>query len=253
MLRTITLSLLMLVSVGITLPFASSKAHGIRQYSVARGRRHRRHSRAWWRHHRALIRRRHAALAHRNGPMVSPFIPQAASTALGSSAVPVALLPKLPSGWSSVPAKASNELRFKTAAPTGSAPGQASLSVVALSRPTPGFLSVREQRQLLGGVPFAELRRIVIDKMINAGGWVTNDYEREVGSCRVLVVSAHTPASSDGPEKAWNFYFTEMNGRIYSLTTNAPVSFSERMASEAEALIASLQAGATGSGSTPLR
>src|SRR6185312_11550991 len=79
MLRTITLSVLMLISVLAMLPYASSTAHGIRQ-SVSSGRHYRRHSRAWWRRYRARLRKkRDAALAaHRNG-LLGPTAPQASS------------------------------------------------------------------------------------------------------------------------------------------------------------------------------
>ena len=211
MLRRVALSLLMAISIVTILPFAESAAHGIRQSIVRhRHRHHRHHSRRWWRRHRALKRR--AAHAHRNAPLVvaSQRTVLAAPRALGSS-VAVAQLPS-----------------------------KAALSVVALSRPAPAFLTLKEQRQMLGGVSFGELRRIVIDKMITAGGWVTNDYEREVGGRRVFVVTAQTPADGRSPEKAWNYYFTEVNGRIYSLTTEASLQSSERVAAEAERFIASL-------------
>ncbi len=76
MLRTITLSVLMLISVLAMLPYASSTAHGIRQ-SVSSGRHYRRHSRAWWRRYRAHLRRKHEAAlaAHRNG-LLGPALPQ---------------------------------------------------------------------------------------------------------------------------------------------------------------------------------
>jgi hypothetical protein len=54
------------------------------------------------------------------------------------------------------------------------------------------------------------------------------------------VVTAQTPADGRTPEKSWNFYFTEMNGRIYSLTTNTPTEYANRMAIEAERFMASL-------------
>ncbi|SRR6266567_3349278 len=211
MLRRVALSLLMAISIVTILPFAESAAHGIRQSVVRhRHRHHRHHSRRWWRRHRALMRR--AALAHRNAPLVvaSQRTVLAASGASGSS-VAVAQLPS-----------------------------KAGLSVVALSRPAPAFLTLKEQRQVLGGVSFGELRRIVIDKMITAGGWVTNDYEREVGGHHVFVVTAQTPADGRSPEKAWNYYFTEVNGRIYSLTTEASLQSAERVAAEAERFITSL-------------
>ena len=211
MLRRVALSLLMAISIVTILPFAESAAHGIRQSVVRhRHRHHRHHSRRWWRRHRALMRR--AALAHRNAPLVvaSQRTDLAASRGSGSS-VAVAQLPS-----------------------------KAGLSVVALSRPAPAFLTLKEQRQVLGGVSFGELRRIVIDKMITAGGWVTNDYEREVGGHHVFVVTAQTPADGRSPEKAWNYYFTEVNGRIYSLTTEASLQSAERVAAEAERFITSL-------------
>src|SRR5438132_2087699 len=211
MLRRVALSLLMAISIVTILPFAESAAHGIRQSIVRhRHRHHRHHSRRWWRRHRALKRR--AALAHRNAPLVvaSQRTVLAAPRALGSS-VAVAQLPS-----------------------------KAALSVVALSRPAPAFLTLKEQRQMLGGVSFGELRRIVIDKMINAGGWVTNDYEREVGGRRVFVVTAQTPADGRSPEKAWNFYFTEVNGRIYNLTMAAALQSAEGMTADAERFITSM-------------
>src|SRR5262249_37367190 len=120
-------------------------------------------------------------------------------------------------------------------------PGQLSLSVVALSRPNPAYLTLREQSRMLAGVNVADLRRIVIDKMLTSGGWVTNDFVREVNGQRVFVVTAKTPADSRSAEQSWSFYFTEINGRIYNLTTNTPAQFSERMATEAEQFIDSLR------------
>ncbi len=242
MLLTVTLSVLILLSVVVMLPFASTTAHGIRQSSVARHhRRYRRHSRAWWRHHRALMRRRRAAaLAHRNAPLITA-LPQPTLNALNVNASAV-LLPKLPAGWNSLPTAKNGELRFQASAPKGTVAAQASLAVVALSRPNPSFLNSREQRKFLAGVSFSDLRHLVIDKMLVTGGWVTNDYTRDVGGAHVFVVSAQTPSEGRSPEKAWNFYFTEIAGRIYSLTTNAPLNSSERMATEAEQFISSLNA-----------
>ena len=85
-------------------------------------------------------------------------------------------------------------------------PGQMNLAVVALSRPNPAFLTHAKRSKMLAGVAVSDLRRIVIDKMINAGGWVINDYEREVNGARVFVVTAQTPSDGRSPEKSWNFY-----------------------------------------------
>ena len=240
MLRTITLSLLMLVSVVVMLPFASSTAHGLRQSSASQQqRRYRRHSRAWWRRHRARIRlRRAAALAHRS----SPLGPVVVKSIIPDASIPG--LPKLPAGWNNATLANGGELTFRTEG-RAMIPGQGTLAVVARSRPNPAYLTQREQRTMLAGVSFSDLRRIAIDKMINAGGWVINDYERQVNGARVFVVIAQTPSDGRSPEKAWNFYFAEVDGKIYSLTLNTPVEFSNQLTVEGEKFISSLAAKAT--------
>jgi hypothetical protein len=235
MLRTITLSLLMLISVVIMLPFASSTAHGIRQSSAAQSnRRYRRHSRAWWRRHRARMRlRRAAALAHRNAPLGPVF------AASKSPDVSTPVVNTLPAGWDNATLAKGGEVKFRTES-NATIPSQGTLSVVARSRPNPGYLTQREQRTMLAGVSFSDLRRIAIDKMINAGGWVVNDYERKVNGARVFVVIAQTPADGRSPEKSWNFYFAEVDGKIYSLTLNTSLQFSDKLAAEGERFLSSL-------------
>jgi len=133
MLRTITLSLLMLVMVLSMLPFDRSTAHGIRQSSASQGghRNHyRRHSRAWWRRHRARLRRRRAAaLAHRRA-LLAPKLP-----AIAAGAPSTTLTTNLPVGWNGEPTSNSTEMRFRTGTVSGSVPGEAALTVVAQSRP----------------------------------------------------------------------------------------------------------------------
>jgi len=119
-------------------------------------------------------------------------------------------------------------------------PSQGSLAVVARSRPNPAYLTQREQRTMLAGVSFSDLRRIAIDKMINAGGWVINDYERQINGGRVFVVIAQTPSDGRSPEKSWNFYFAAVDGKIYSLTLNTPLQFSDKLAAEGEKFLDSL-------------
>ena len=109
MLRTITLSLLMLVTVLSMLPFDQSTAHGIRQNSASQGgqkRQYRRHSRAWWRRYRARVRRRRAAaLAHRRA-LLAPKLPQAVATGSPSNT----LTTNLPIGWNGEPTGNGNEM-----------------------------------------------------------------------------------------------------------------------------------------------
>ena len=121
-------------------------------------------------------------------------------------------------------------------------PGSMNLAVVAMSRPNPAFLTSREEKKMLGGVSLADLRRMVIDKMVSSGGWVVNDFVREVNGHRIFVVTGRTPKDALTPEKMWMFYFTEAGGRIYGLTTDSPVELADRMTTEAERFIESLRA-----------
>ena len=221
MLRKITLSLLLLVLVGVMLPLAGSLAHGLRQsIEMSSSVHHRHHSRAWWRRHRARMRkRRAAALAQRNAILSASLLNTDAT--------------------SGAHAAGNNDLRSTTNLTSVS--GTMAVSVVALSRPNPTFLTAREEKRMLAGVAVGDLRRIVIDKMMVSNGWVTNDFVREVNGSRVFVVTAQTPKDAHSPEKAWNFYFTEVGGRIYGVTTNAPAESADRMATEAERYIGTLR------------
>ena len=249
MLRRIGLSLGLLVSIIVMLPFATSTAHNLRSQLAARSHRFHHHSRAWWRRHRAQIRRRQAMLARRraaeaNSRTGSPAAPTKTSdnhAALpGALAFPVgvyqdgALSMSLPNGWSAG-STTKGASSFRIAPPNGTPEAQATFAVVAVAPANVDQVIGREQRRMLGGVPFTDLRRSVIDRMISTGGWVVNDRQREIGGHRVFEVIAQTPATSDGkPEQLWNFYFTEINGRVYSLTTRTTGGQTQKIAGDAE-------------------
>ena len=263
MLRPIAIALILLLSVGVMLPFAN-EAHGVRQtVQVGQRRHHRFRSRAWWRRYRARLRQKRLAaeLAHRNATLAVPQNisvadlqglsgPQLPSLPSNSATTTTLPPPVMAESVAPVANHSNGETRprvvnashpaFKTA--ETKLPGQMNLAVVALSRPNPTFLTSREEKKMLGGVAVADLRRMVIDKMVSSGGWVVNDFIREVNGARVFVVTGRTPKDALTPEKTWTFYFTEAGGRIYGLTTDAPVEYAERMTNEAERFIESLRA-----------
>ena len=268
MLRVIAISMILVLSASIMLPFAN-EAHGIRQTVEIGQQRHKRHrSKAWWRRYRARQRQKRLAaeMAHRNASLAlpqnisvsdlsglsAPALPALPSnSAEASTALPPPVMMAAPSA-ATAPAVASNGATrprvvnashpsFNASASTPKLPGTMNLAVVALSRPNPAFLTSREEKKMLGGVAVADLRRIVIDKMVASGGWVVNDFVREVNGARVFVVTGRTPKDALTPEKTWTFYFTEAGGRIYGLTTDAPVEYADRMTSEAERFIESLR------------
>jgi len=291
MLRTIAISLILVLSVGVMLPFANS-AHGVRQtvqLGATKKWQYRHRSRAWWRRYRARLRQKRLAaeLAHRKALLAlpqnvavgdlsgvaGPALPSLPTTsAITATLPPPAMTARVPSAsngatrprvvnaahpanpaftaatapaTATAPAPAPAPATAPAPAPAREAarlPGQMNLSVVALSRPNPAFLTSREQKKMLAGVAVADLRRMVIDKMVVVGGWVVNDFVREINGQRVFVVTARTPKDALTPEKAWTFYFTEAGGRIYGLTTDSPVEFADRMTNEAERFIESLRA-----------
>jgi hypothetical protein len=274
MIRTIAISLILVLSVGIMMPF-TQEAHGVRQsVQVGTKKRHYRYrSKAWWRRYRARMRQRRLAaeMAHRKtlltlpsnitvgdlSGVAGPALPSLPTTTNETTTLPppemVAGVPSPGASNGATRPRVVNSghpaFKASAAAPNrtergsaGSLPGQMNLAVVALSRPNPAFLTSREEKKMLGGVAVADLRRMVIDKMVSSGGWVVNDFVRDVNGHRVFVVTARTPKDALTPEKAWTFYFTEAGGRIYGLTTDSPVEYAERMTVEAERFIESLRA-----------
>ena len=273
MLRPIAIALILVLSVGIMLPFANS-AHGVRQtVQVGQRRHHRYRSRAWWRRYHARLRQKRLAAefaAHRNATLSlpqnlsvadlqglnGPQLPSLPSNSAATTTLPPPEMTAVPVAAVSNSAHASalsngetrprvvnpNHPAFKASANATPLPGTMNLAVVAMSRPNPAFLTSREEKKMLGGVAVADLRRMVIDKMVSSGGWVVNDFVREVNGNRVFVVTARTPKDALTPEKVWTFYFTEAGGRIYGLTTDTTVENTERMTTEAERFIESLRA-----------
>jgi hypothetical protein len=259
MLRAAALSLLVLISVIVMLPTSDSSAHRNGRSSISRrSRMNRRHSRAWWRRYRARMRRKRAALRRqqallraREGKNLnavadshkSAALPEKLSTVSSFKNPVSSWSPSLPAGWSKRGA-ANGAMKFVVNAQDGRSVGEARFSVVNVAASGENAMTGSAKRRTLGGVPFTELRRTVIDKMMTANGWVVNDISREIGGRPVFIVLAQTAASSDGraPQQSWVFYFTEVEGRIYSLATNSLLEFADRIADESTQLMASFHA-----------
>jgi hypothetical protein len=80
--------------------------------------------------------------------------------------------------------------------------------------------------------------------MVAEGGWVTNDFVQEMRGRKVFVVQAQTGAPG-APTQSLSFYFTEIDGRLYSLATTAPFEFAAPIAVGSEQFMASLQPAAS--------
>ena len=263
MLRAAALFLIILVSVVVTLPLVDSSARESgRSVSTRRHNRiGRRHSRAWWRRYRARLRRKRAALRRKRalqamrGGNLNTIANAVVNGSHNSTVSPLKLSEKnvelnkfrsalnlqMPMGWSRRSGAAPGETRFLVSAQDGRPAGEAALSVVNLRPSYETVMSAARQRKSLAGVPLNELRRTVIDKMIQSNGWVVNDMLREIGGRNVYIVLAQTSTSGDGrtPQLSWVFYFTEVDGRIYSFATRALLEFADRIANEAAQMVAS--------------
>ena len=246
MVRRFALALCLLASLVVIIPLVSSTAHNLRSHFAASSH-HRRHSRAWWRRHRRMMRRRQALLARRRALLMARrngTLPSVTQRTVGNHTnaptapamtVETANSVGLPNGWSSA-GSTDGATTFRIA-PINGVEGRATLSLVA---PTTGPQPFgREERNMVGGASFSDLRRTVIDRMISAGGWVVNDRQREISGRKVFEVIAQTPGENGKPEQVWNFYFAEIDGRVYSLTTRTAGS-STTVAADAEKLISTL-------------
>lgn len=268
-LRVITLTLLVLVTVAGALPITESLAKWSRRSAAAQRKRYRKHSRAWWRRHRAMARarraraeqRRRLALANRAGAagdntslltFNAPAAP-AATAALASTPARAtlvrtsALLPfnfTPPHNWSAARKGRAGSAVFSVTTPDGRGSGTAVVAPVSLSPAELTGSPVGPKTRSVGGFPVTALRRTVIDRMVAEGGWVTNDFVREMQGRRVFVVLAQTGAPG-APAQSLAFYFTEIDGRVYSLATTGPVEFAAPLAAASEQFMASLQPAAS--------
>ncbi|MET0647506.1 MAG: hypothetical protein ABW208_12880 [Pyrinomonadaceae bacterium] len=278
-LRVITLTLLVLVTVAGALPITESLAKWSRRSAVSNRKRYRKHSRAWWRRHRALMRVRRARAAERrrlaalragaapkvntalltfNANASAPLLPAAApnptapatlasTPARAAAPASSSLLPfdfATPHNWTAGRKTRSGAAVFTVATPDGRPSGTAVIAPVALSATELAGVTAGPKTKTVGGTPVAALRRTVIDRMVAEGGWVTNDFVQEMRGRKVFVVQAQTGAPG-APSQSLTFYFTEVDGRLYSLATTAPFQFAAPIAAGSEQFMASLQATAS--------
>ena len=303
-LRVATLYLLVLVLVAGALPVTDSLAKWSRRSAASKHRKQRRHSRAWWRRHRArmrarreraerLRRERESALAssgrgsaaarrYANAPSsvnvslltfdappesdapsaisssyarannvaanVSAGAPSGATAGLDGAGTVLASARRAqmpfdfaaPANWTPSRRARQGEAVYTVLAPDGRAAGTAVIAPVTLSNAQVAGAPVTPKTRTIGGLPVGALRRTVIDRMVAEGGWVTNDVYQESHGRRVFVVTAQTGAPG-APTRTWTYYFTEVDGRVYSLATTAPVEFAAPVASASEQLMASLR------------
>lgn len=131
-----------------------------------------------------------------------------------------------------------NEMIFKVSDKNGSNLGSASISVVGPAKEEVQIINRRIK--MIGGITTTSLRRTVIDQMIEEGGWITNDYQKEIDGQKVYVVEAKSPGEK-GVLNSRLFYFTEVDGEIYNVATNSEEKSVELLAVESEKVINSLQ------------
>ena len=256
--RAIALSLALLIGIGVIIPLATDYAEA-GPHKHRKHRRHHRHykkySKAWWRQYHRRMKRKRALQARKralrlrqirlakehaaeNGTTPDNPVSKNSQTKVSKADTSTsAVLPSgdpAPVGWK--PAKSSPaELQFRVDNSSGSQVGSAAITVVG-----PAVTGGGNNSKSVGGVATTSLRREVIDRMIRENGWVVNDYQKDIAGQPVYVVVAQSQGSG-GKVVSRMFYFTEVEGRIYSVTTNSPVEEQERLAEESEKVINSLK------------
>lgn len=264
LIRAIALGVALLVGVGIMIPMMTDSSEAgskySRKYKKKRSWNVKKYSKKWWDLYNRQERRRQAMIARRRALRARQILLErqnreqsenensaAMNAAFEKTSAPQttdfvreesATLPsgeKAPQTWKSVQAT-SGELQYRVNDENGIPMGSASLTVVGSAT---GTDSGSGRNKTLGGVSTSALRRTVIDKMMREEGWIVNDYQKDLNGRKVYVVVAQSAVG--GAVQSKLFYFTEVDGRIYSLATSAPVSAQERLAQESERVINSLQ------------
>lgn len=256
LIRAIALSLALLVGSAVIVPIATESVEAGKRKKKSYKKKSRnwkgvkKYSKRWWALYRAQERRKKLNAKRRRslrlrqirfaGVRKASTSAPRALTAAKTKTGPVesqtsAMLPSgqtAPSGWQPG-SQSGSEVQFSV----DGGRGTAAISVVG---PANGETVDTGRNRTVGGVPTSALRREVINRMVRENGWVVNDYQKEVGSKKVYVVVAQSQGAG-GRLNSRMFYFTEVDGRIYSLATNTGVDSAERIAEESEKVLNSLQ------------
>jgi hypothetical protein len=261
MLRVIALCLSLMLSLGAIIPLATNYSEAGPKYHQKKKKKLKKYSRAWWRAYHRQQRNRKALAARKRALQArQEMLAKARQENGGSEMIQVAdksgnprqksfrensasaILPfggSAPSGWKRGQ-DSKGELQFRVDDDSGKPVGSAALTVVGPAMGADSDSGARNKT--VGGVSTSALRRTVIDRMMKEEGWVVNDYQKDVNGKKVYVVVAQSK-NTVGQVQSRLFYFTEVEGKIYSLSTNVPSEASERIALESEKVINSLQRG----------
>jgi hypothetical protein len=272
MLRAIVLSLALLIGIGTLIPlateFAEASSSKQRKYKKKKVKKY---SKRWWRAYnkrkavkRARVRRAkrariarvrkarisRARVAKQRNPVVRTRSNNATTESYAKTITPKttsdskSMIPVvLPSGdpapktWKSE-GITQGELQFSVTNNNGSPIGAASISIIGPA--SEDSMETGNRAKTVGGVATTALRRTVIDQMIKENGWVVNDFQKEIGGKKVYVVIAQAPGANNQVENR-TFYFTEAEGKIYSVATKSGETSSEKFEEESEKVINSLQ------------
>ena len=248
--RAIALTLALLIGIGTIIPLGTDYAEaGPRKTKkYKKQKKYKKYSKRWWRQYRARMKRKRALQARRRalrlrqlrlarkrgtGSRRTKPVVAAKTKQQPAAESSVAMLPSghaAPNSWKRA-SSTSGEVNFSV----DNGNGSASISVVG---PATGETVDSGRHRTVGGVPTTALRREVINRMVRENGWVVNDYQKSIGNRSVYVVVAQS--QTGGRVHSRMFYFTEAEGRIYSVATNSAAEAADRIAEESEKVIFSL-------------
>ena len=250
--RAIALTLALLIGIGTIIPFGTDYAEASTRHSkkYKKHKKYKKYSKRWWRQYHARMKRKRALQARRRAMRLrqlrlarlhkarnrpaKPVVAAKAKPSASATESSVAMLPSgqaAPTGWKRS-ASTNSEVSFSV----DNGNGSAAISIVG---PATGETVDVGRNRAVGGVPTNALRREVINRMIRENGWVVNDYQKSIGGRSVYVVVAQS--QNGGRVQSRMFYFTEADGRIYSVATNSGTEAADRIAEESEKVIFSLQ------------
>jgi hypothetical protein len=236
--RAIALSLALLVGIGSIIPVVNDTAEAKPRYkSKKKYKKLKKYSKAWWRWYRKEQRKKRAVLARKRALRAKQILLARQKAKKPEKKVEniSAKTTKFVKANDEKP-KAVNELQFPLNDSSGKSLGTVLLSVVGQAIQTES-----NQLQRIGGVSTSSLRQNAVLKMVKNDGWIVNDYHKIVSGKKVYIVVGES--QSKGVMQSHLFYFTEIDGKIYSLSSSSPNNAQERLAQESERMIQSLQRG----------
>lgn len=249
--RAVALSLALLLGIGTIIPLTTTSTEAGPKYKRSKKKKLKKYSKAWWRWYHRKQRKARVLLARKRALKAKQILYARLRGQVARQNLEIKQDEKGTKSATNEPSNNKNnplqipiqiqpissDLQFRVNDNNGSEIGTASLSIIGFAEGTDS----KNANDKIGGVTTRSLLRNAVEQILKEQGWIVNDFQKEINDKKVYIVTGHSLVN--GVPRSHYFYFTEVGGKIYRLSTTCPKEAKEQIARESEKVIQSLMRG----------